>query len=163
MGGQPPGASIVFVTETVQTANLGGVEGANAICQGQANSAGLTGTFVAWLSTTSSSVTDRLVQSTEPYVLVDGTRVADNWSDLVDGAIQAPINLDANGQLRGGDVWTGTLRDGASFVTADCAGFTSSDFDNFALCGSTATNQFPWTENITPSCPTQLRLYCFEQ
>lgn len=161
-GGQTPEASVVFVTEAVQNADLGGIDGANAICQAEADDADLAGTFVAWLSTTTSSVTDRLVQSTAPYLLVDGTRIADDWDDLVDGAIQARINLDANGELRGGDVWTGTLLNGDSYPMDDCAGFTS-DSTGVALCGSTGTADLRWTENITPSCSTQLRVYCVEQ
>lgn len=161
-GGSPDTASIVFVTETLHTAELGGTAGADAICRGQATAAGLEGDFVAWLSTIGSSVADRLVQSSDPYVLVDGTLIAEDWADLVDGSILARINLDASGTPRGGDVWTGTLATGGSFTDNDCAGFTSASA-GFGLCGSTATAASQWTENITPACGTSLRLYCFEQ
>jgi hypothetical protein len=107
----------VFVTSTVQTAALGGIAGADELCAAQAAGAELEGDFKAWLSTISSSVSQRLAHSTVPYVLVDGTTVASDWEDLVDGALLAPINLDANGQVRTGDTWTGTLATGASYLT----------------------------------------------
>lgn len=154
--------SLIFITNTVQNANFGGLEGANALCASQAAEANLDGEFKAWLSTVSTSVEDRLTRSTGPYVLVDGTTVATDWDDLVDGTIAAPINRDANGELRAGDVWTGTLATGASYPTDDCAGFTS-DSDGLGLCGASASTTATWTENITPSCSTGLRLYCVQQ
>jgi len=141
---------------------LGGLDGADQLCVTQASDAGLEGDFKAWLSTRSLSVVDRLIHADGPYVLVDGTLVANDWDDLVDGSIQAPINLDANGELRGGDTWTGTLATGASYTTDDCAGFTSGS-DGTALCGTSASTSATWTQNITPVCSTGLRLYCIEQ
>ena len=47
----PPFESkIVFYADTGKGANLGGVSGADAICQEHAVAAGLTGTFKAWIS-----------------------------------------------------------------------------------------------------------------
>ena len=99
---------------------------------------------------------------TGPYVLVDGTIVANDWDDLVDGSILAPINLDASGMVRAGEVWTGTLATGASYPSDDCAAFTSGT-TGVALCGATNSTTATWTENITPACSTLLGLYCIEQ
>ncbi len=154
---------LVFVTSTAQNANFGGIDGANALCASQAAAAGLDGDFKAWLSTIESAVGDRLVQSTVPYVLVDGTRVADDWTDLSDGTVQAFINLDASGVERGGDVWTGTLPNGGSNTQGgDCDGFTSGT-DGVALCGTTRSINAGWTASQLPSCGTALRLYCLQQ
>ncbi len=152
----------VFVTNTVQNANFGGLDGADQLCATQAADAGLEGNFKAWLSTRSLSASDRLVHANGPYVLVDGTLVASDWDDLVDGFIAAPINLDASGVARTGDTWTGTLATGASYANDDCAAFASGS-DGFALCGSTATIGAGWTQSATPDCSTELRLYCIEQ
>jgi hypothetical protein len=152
----------IFVTHTIQDANFGGIAGADELCAGQAADANLEGEFMAWLSTRSSPVSERLTRASDPYVLVDGTMVANDWDDLVDGSILAPINLDANGELRTGDVWTGTLATGASYPDDDCAAFTSAS-NGIALCGASASTTATWTENITPSCSVQLRLYCIEQ
>jgi hypothetical protein len=62
----------VFVTSTRQTAALGGIAGADAICATQAADANLEGEFEAWLSTISSSVVARLSHDGGPFVQVDG-------------------------------------------------------------------------------------------
>ena len=107
----------LIVTESTQRGDVGGPEGADAICAGEAAAAGIDGEFKAWLSVTGTPVGDRLTQSTVPYVLPDGTRIADDWNDLVDGSIQAPINVDAMGRARGG----GRGRPGAARAGGDGA------------------------------------------
>ncbi|MFZ1866057.1 MAG: hypothetical protein WAU39_17685 [Polyangiales bacterium] len=154
--------SRVFITNRAQTADFGGISGADELCANEASAAGLEGVFKAWLSAASSSVADRMTHSTRPYVLVGGTVIANDWDDLVDGSISAPINVDASGQTRTGDVWTGTLATGASYLSNDCDGFTNGT-TGVALCGTSSSANSTWTQNITPSCSTLLRLYCFEQ
>lgn len=153
----------IFRTDTIQSANLGGIAGADAICAAQALAAGLEGEFKAWLSTIASPVADRVTQGSDPYVLVDGTRVADDWSDLVDGSILAPINLDANGIVVQGEIWTGTLATGASFPGSDCAAFTTDSSGVTGRCGASSATNATWTDNISPACSTTLGLYCIEQ
>lgn len=156
------GGSRIFVTEMERSGDLGGISGADALCASEAAAAGLEGEFRAWLSTASSPVGDRLVQSTEPYVLVDGTRVADDWQDLTDGSNQAAINLDAGGAVLGGDTWTGTLPNGEPYAGGDCDGFTSAAV-GISQCGSTQFTDNRWTAAQTPSCAAVLRLFCIEQ
>ena len=102
------------------------------------------------------------VRDGECLVLVGATVIANDWDDLVDGSISAPINVDASGQTRTGDVWTGTLATGASYLSSDCGGFTNGT-TGVALCGTSSSANSTWTQNIAPSCSTLLRLYCFEQ
>jgi hypothetical protein len=153
----------IFLTNTFQAADLGGTAGADELCAAQAAAANLEGDFKAWLSTASSPVSDRLTHASGPYVLVDGTLVANDWDDLVDGSLIARIDRDANGELLVGDVWTGTLVTGAPYLDDDCEAFTSSAGDRTALCGASASVTATWTQNITPACSTALRLYCIEQ
>jgi Protein of unknown function (DUF1554) len=59
----------VFVTSTTHTGNLGGLDGADAICQARAeslNSAAPAGTYKAWLSTAAESAAARLTHATVP-------------------------------------------------------------------------------------------------
>ena len=89
----------VFVTSTSTTGNIGGVAGADAICAAQANAAGLSGRFLAWLSDTrGASPSARFNKSLGAYRLVDGTQIASSYADLTDGRIAAPINLDEFGE-----------------------------------------------------------------
>jgi len=164
IGGSPSAERRIFVTSTRPTAALGGITGADEICATQAADASLEGEFKAWLSTTSSSVADRLSHEGGPFVRVDETIVANDWADLVDGALLASINLDATGQAQTGDVWTGTLATGASYAASDCAGFTSgSGAGDLALCGSSTSATSTWTNNQLARCSSTLRLYCIEQ
>jgi hypothetical protein len=158
-----PAERLVFVTESTQRGDVGGPTGADAICASEAAAAGIAGEFKAWLSVSGTPVGDRLTQSMVPYVLPNGTRIADDWDDLVDGSIQAPINVDAMGQARGGDVWTGTLSNGQTFGGGDCMGFTSEASNVVSRCGSTGFDDARWTDAQTPSCNTPLRLFCFQQ
>ena len=153
----------VFVTTFGYTGNLGGLDGADAKCAAEAADAGLEGEFRAWLSTIDSPVSGRLFQAPGPYVLVNGTMIAEDWDDLVDGSILAFINLDADGIPRQGEAWTGTLANGGSYPDDDCLGFETESTMEVGLCGRTQSTTATWTENITPSCDTRLRLYCVEQ
>ena len=152
----------IFVTETVQDAALGGIEGADALCASQAAAAGLKGDFAAWLSTSTTAVAERVLHSSCNYTLVDSTWVAYDWEDLTDGDIWVPINLDANGVIQDGDVWTGTEPDGSSYEGGDCSGFTSASSELVSLAGSTESNDASWTAEQTQACSTPLRLYCVQ-
>src|SRR5690242_2782849 len=84
--GKKPQGKLVFVTSTLQTGNLGGLTGADMICQARAAAGGLRGIFKAWLSDTTASPSTRFTRSKKPYVLLDGTVIANNWADLTDGS-----------------------------------------------------------------------------
>jgi hypothetical protein len=158
-----PEALVVFVTSTRHTAALGGLEGADELCNATASAAALDGTFRAWLSTRDTAVSERLRQFEGPYVRTDGVRIADGWSDLVDGSLRAAISVDERGNAGSGDVWTGTLGDGTPLLSDDCGGFTIGDSSGRAQCGNSTTTSSAWTQNLTPSCSLALRVYCFEQ
>jgi len=53
----------VFITSTVFTSDLGGLEGADATCQNLADAAALDGTFKAWLSSSTVAAKDRISES----------------------------------------------------------------------------------------------------
>ena len=66
------------------------------------------------MSDSTTSAKDRIFQSVGPYVLINGTVIANNFADLIDGSLEFPIVLDdaGNEQPDGGvasaRVWTGT-------------------------------------------------------
>ena len=116
----------VFVTSTTYDGNPGGLAGADAICAARAAAAGLSGTYKAWLSSSTTSAASRLTHATVPYKRTDGVTIANNWTDLTDGAIAEPITHDEFGHEISsyGVVWTGTASDGSSLG----GGFGSNDF-----------------------------------
>jgi hypothetical protein len=78
-------AKRVFVTSTTYPGNLGGLAGADAKCQARAVAANLPGTYKVWLSDATGSPSTRFTKPTIPYRLVDGTLIANNYTDLTDG------------------------------------------------------------------------------
>lgn len=173
----------VFITNQRFNADLGGISGANEKGNTAAIAAGLSGTFKAWLSDSSSSPSTNFTRSTQPYGLVDAanTRIADNWTDLTtcneglagDECLDNPINVNENGIVLPDEstnstnrsVWTNTLTDGNVDETphiSNCFDFTS--LVGSALVGDYASTIEMWTENfLSNSCGIQSRLYCFEQ
>ncbi len=155
----------VFLTSEVFGAKLGGIEGADAKCQGAADAAGLDGTFRAWISTPVSFPMVNFVQSSEPYVRIDGVEIAGNWSDLIDGDLAAPLEVDEWGNVQNngecGNVWTNTLRDGTPYDEDACTGWTSLQ-DGTRLGRSDVTN-YTWTEGCVQDCLKQYHLYCVQQ
>lgn len=175
-GGIPPCVlteMIVFVTSTSYDGNLGGLSGADLKCQTQAVTAGLPGTYKAWLSDLTINVNQRLSHSTLPYVRVDGEKIADNWDDLVGtasgGNIDNPINITEFGTVvnNGVSVWTATNYVGGVY-NGTCGDWTATTL-GVAMVGDPYQTIRQWTEALTwggipaQSCDTYQHLYCFQQ
>jgi hypothetical protein len=152
----------VFATSgTFAGADIGGLAGADAICQRLATDAGLGGTYRAWLSDASTGPATTMSQSPFPYAMVNGDHIAESWADLVDGTLARPIGLDERGRpapdtnanfiCQGGEVWTNTTPAGLPASNQDCSGWRSSS----GLATSNAGNI-----KLTSS---RLPLFCFEQ
>ncbi len=160
----------VFVTDGRFTGAFGGLAGADQICQGAAQGAGLPGwdTYKAWISVGSNEARDRLDDTYAGlYVLCDPqqTIVADGWADLVDGQLDVPIGVNENGVAEGVpyDVWTSTFPSGGLWSTSNCLGFTSS---SDAVSGAVGRLNYgnTWWSAYTSSftCNSSAALYCFE-
>ncbi|MFN8662898.1 MAG: hypothetical protein U0075_13470 [Thermomicrobiales bacterium] len=161
------GACLVFVTSTEKTApNLGGLAGADGICQELARAAALPGRYLAWLSDSTASPSTRFTRATAPYTLVDGTNVADSWADLTSGTLNHAINRsESNTVIPGSFVWTHTLPDGTaggSFPNSTCGNWTSAPSNSFGNSGSLKTTS-AWTSGSASNCSLPIRLYCFQQ
>ena len=194
-----PCGKTVFVSSATYTGNFGGgmkVLGhldADDVCQSLANGAGLGGSFKAWISGRVDTgdgplfhgVDDRFTMASEPYCLVDDTIVADDWSDLTDGSLDNPIDLDEYGAAVGMEVrvWTNTTTSGAaSDNSTQCAqgigpddtgiwswscgspswspGDCANQAGRFGIATSTGGD---WTASSFTSCSNSFHLYCFEQ
>jgi len=150
----------VFVTSGSSTGSLGGLAGADATCTAAATGAGLTGTWTAWLSTSSTDAADRILDG--QYQLLDGTVVANSLADLTDGTLSAAIDMDEDmASAAGGNVWTGTLATGLA-ATDHCSGWTDGAATSRAIIGDTDSTTGGWTELLSDNpCDFQRRLYCF--
>jgi hypothetical protein len=155
----------VFVSSTVYGGKIGGLVGADFLCQDLAESAGLSGTYKAWLSDDIASPSTRFVRSKGPYVLVNGKRIADNWKDLTDGSLKIPINVTQAGSKAADStsVWTYTKADGAAIDanTNNCGNWAAATGDGDV--GSETSRNATWTDNGAAACNTGQHLYCFQQ
>jgi hypothetical protein len=155
----------VFLTSAAYLGNRGGLAGADTDCTNAARNGGQPGTWTAWLSDDATNAVDRINDGGGgPYQLINGTVVADDMADLLDGTLDAPILIDESGNTVAGafEVWTATNADGTSGA-GTCDNWTSSDAGFVALIGRSDAVDDTWTNvnNIVDDCETFNRLYCF--
>jgi hypothetical protein len=155
--------NVVFVTTaTVTPGSLGGLASADAVCQSTAVAASLPGTYIAWLSTSTTNAIDRLAGS-RGWVRTDGVPFSDRPSDIAAGLIWSPISLLADGSEQAFDassVVTGTVAAGTVANATNCSGWTA--MSGFAEVGSLDHTIGGWTDNLaSSSCSAASRIYCF--
>jgi hypothetical protein len=181
------GRCLVFISDTLDRyqgnlilfdpAGLSGLVGADAKCNELAQAAGLPGTYKAWLSDSSESPSTRFVKNPGPYVLVDGTQIAANWTDLTtekpNGTYLAvPIDKSQIGthmNAEGHWAWTYTLPNGnpgGAIGDFHCLNWTTNEGDSEAKHGSEGFNQNTnsnWTSDGAIACDQVDHLFCFQQ
>lgn len=166
----------MFVTSTTFPLPLaGGLPAADAACQALATSAGLPGTYVAWLSDPSHDAKDRLGAATG-WLRTDGRMFAPGVASLVDPCegsqlatgVRYPPSLDESGHPVAADALavTGTTTAGtAAFAQTEeaegtCAGWTTTT--GRALAGYPWSGCGMWTSGAGVACDgASAHLYCF--
>lgn len=194
----PEPAMRVFITRNLFKGDVGGygvgVDGADMMCQDQASKAGHSGVFRAWLSPRLNDFTIQVDYNGQPsirfdkaldkpYVLVDGTVIANNWADLTDGTLVfgTSLNLDECGEPPVGSIhycsqlyqsaFTNTNPDGTAYpdyLAWDCDNYTSpiGTPSTKTVHGSSATWGPFWSrscEGIFSNCDQFMHYYCFQQ
>lgn len=136
---------LVFVSSNAYDPNTS-VSSRDAACQSDATSAGLSGTFKAWISNGgSNNITSTQFRS---YYRTDGKLVANSWTDLTDGTLENPINITASGSAYDGSVWTGLNADG-SVAANNCSGWTSISNTSQGQIGNSSSTTSTWTNSNT--------------
>ena len=79
----------IFVTTALYNGNLGGLSGADAKCQAEAQTKGFSGTWIALLSTTTTYMKDRIPDTVYKNIL--NQIIANSKTDLFDGIINNSI------------------------------------------------------------------------
>jgi hypothetical protein len=161
----------VFVTSAKFKGNLGGLTGADDKCQAEADgpaSIVLSGTYLAWLSDGFDSPDTRFTKSSHPYMLPDGSKIAEDFTDLTDGSILHKINSDPTGKRLGlQEFWTGTLPDGTSGQpVVTCGRWKEADplSNHGGMHGITNQTGSLWsTMHSDHDCSRSARLLCFQQ
>jgi hypothetical protein len=181
----------VFVSSVAHTGSLGGLAGADQLCQRLASAAGLTGTYKAWLSDGKGvNPITTFTHGLGPYKLRNGVVVANNWNELIStGKLLYPININEKGApVPANYVWTGfppssgTNPDGSRIWVTEtpntCSGWTAAygsiavGWVGYMYSPATAYNTqlypYAWTYAAIQSCSPQytserMHIYCFEQ
>ena len=149
------GAPVAFAT---------GLEGADAACNTAAAKGGQTGTWTAWLSDQTNDAADRILDGGVPYKLLEGTIVANNKADLLDGTLDNPILIDESGNTVNAafEVWTATAADGINPGAGACTQWTVNDVAIRGQIGRADATDTTWTDvGGGNTCDVYNRLYCF--
>jgi hypothetical protein len=162
---------------------LGGLSGADDMCRTLAINAGLVGSYFSWLSDDTGAPATRFTKDGGPYTLVDGTVVANNWTDLTAGMLRHPIDLNEMGGppaqspdlVTSFAVWTNTKATGVIstiYPGGGSCGQWSDRMGTTIVFGSFEFATGNWSElagggtdpGATPVlCTVPAALYCFEQ
>lgn len=145
----------MFVTSVGYDGNLGGLSGADAICQAEADAAGEPRIWKALLSVPGVDKVSR-VPAGLPIQRLDRESLADDAAGLA-GDLDNPLETEPGGATApvGAHVWTGdTDGDG------NCLGFTATGGDT-GVYGLASETDGDWHAAGDEACSNTNRLYCF--
>lgn len=163
-------AHFVFVTSEEWAGNLGGLSGADAKCQIQADAGAKTApmnanwtallSMIALPSTLTVNARDR-VNISSPVFSVDGTLVATDGADLWDGNLGSAITLDPSGIIPSlaGHAWTASDYNGVA-IDSGCGSWTQTWFEFNSRVGFSYDSDYRWFEGGLGNCSTSKQLYC---
>lgn len=169
--------SILRVTPTVGRrafvsadpwAPSGGLAGADAVCQSDAQSAGLTGTFRALLATSTASAASRFSTSGTPWVRLDGIPIVTTPADLATAQFIAPLQVTSQFvYLTNEGGWSGSASPQmAGTLASTCNDWQSSSNGSTGIAGRVQFSSFAkalaFDNPLTCDAPFT-HLYCLEQ
>lgn len=162
------GTKILFVTANTYTGNLGGRSGADSNCSGDGNKPSISCTNTKAVITISATdqiadfVGNSILCSTDVLYGTNGNKIADNWSDLLDGSINDTIsNAMTGGVSAPMGYHTSSNSDGTFFGGNNCSGsgYTSTS-GNSGYGVSDSTSQHISIGGGSLGCGSPLRLLC---
>ena len=123
--------------------------------------------YKPWVSTSEGSAAELLHHTRGRYVMVNGLVFAESWDALVAGQVLNPLNVDENGQIMNGGVYTDTRPDGSAMPGTHCGDWQSDDLNTDVYRGYSGASDGSWTlyvgEASNPiTCDYPAALYCFE-
>lgn len=134
--------------------NMGGRAGADALCQVSGNRPAGYANFRAFLSVNAGDEIRDMpgnygVPTNRPIAGPNGTVIANDWADLLDGTID--VSLGAAGLPTAGPFWSGGNADG-SLSANNCNGWTDNSGINFGEFGNPTRTNSTWLDDAYTSC-----------
>lgn len=153
-------ANFAFVSQpTVIAGSLGSAAAADTVCQQEADAADLPGTYVAWLSDSSTNAIDRLTGA-RGWVRLDGRPVIDRPSDLPARSMRYPILFESGGvPVANTNPVMGTSDENGTLLAASCEDF--SVMTGSLRAGFASHVGERWARGTIASCGSPGRVYCF--
>ena len=151
--------NLAFITSTFHAGDLGGLAGADAVCNQAAADAGLPGVYAAWLSTETTDARDRF-DGASGWVRPDGLPFAASVAGLISGRILYPPRIDQTGADQQRSLWTATAADGTYDGSGDCGGWTSAEQVDVAMAGTSMGGMAQFTSTVTLPCSFFTSLLC---
>jgi Protein of unknown function (DUF1554) len=148
----------IFSTSGTYDGNLGGLSGADSICQSEATTKGYGGTWKAILSDSTTNAKDRLTLQ-YPIALASNTTTIVESTDLWASSLESAVGGVAV------SAWTGSTPTGA-LGTNFCSDWTSNSSGINGDIGQSSGTDGSWIQGCCghiSSCSTPQILYCIEQ
>lgn len=176
--GVPRGDHRIFVTSGTYTGiQIGGADGADTICQGLAEAAGLSKEYKAIVSVeevsgndNTGAVNSRLNLSGAIYK-VDAAgettlivaQPSDLWTagNVSSSGLLDTIDYDEEGTPVSRLVWTGSNSDGGMAPSSHCSNWSVNTGSGFY--GNTTATDGEWIESLSADCSESYSLYCISQ
>ena len=171
-GGSPvdgvsTGEHRVFVTSQQKNGNLGGLAGADSLCQSSAIAAGLSRTYKAIMSDATTNAKDRLSLLGAVYIFESATsrqKVVDLGVDLWDSTLLRPIDRDESFNNYSGQVWSGTQSEGTVGIATNCNSWASNSSGVSGTVGDSAFSDDRYIElGVDQTCDSVRPIYCISQ
>ncbi|HTV22605.1 MAG TPA: hypothetical protein VMG12_28145 [Polyangiaceae bacterium] len=158
-------ANIAFVTSTSSSGYVGGLTAADGLCAARAASAGLAGTFRAYLSTSSVNAIDRL-GGARGWVRTDGRPLLDAREDVASGRLFYTLRFDEGGRDAGERVvWTGSGPDGklaAAGAACNDWGAIEGASGNSGQLGNSDLGGTGLSRGASGPCEYNAAMFCFQ-
>ena len=171
-GGSPvdgvsTGEHRVFVTSQQKNGNLGGLAGADSLCQSSAIAAGLSRTYKAIMSDATTNAKDRLSLLGAVYIFESATsrqKVVDLGVDLWDSTLLRPIDRDESFNNYSGQAWSGTQSEGTVGIATNCNSWASNSSGVSGTVGDSAFSDDRYIElGVDQTCDSVRPIYCISQ
>ncbi|MDQ2654692.1 MAG: hypothetical protein M3Z20_16790 [Chloroflexota bacterium] len=157
---------------------MGGLVGADRMCQARAEAGGFWGSYTAWLSNSTDAPSSRFrctaaSCSAQGYQLVNGVSIASDWTDLTtceagptgECLAAALVLSECNQPVISNPTWTNTRTNGTpgGVTNEHCQNWTVGTNAFTGNIGFSALQDADWTEASFDACNSANSLYCFQQ